>query len=158
MSFRMDVRVEKTLQEGVYVAILQKVEQKETVHGLSLMWTFSVPSSDGAEVVGFSSMSPSTKAKGYGWAAALMGEIDPKTGWGPEDVQEKACRIVPGILDDANGGKKNKVEKVLRASSKAPIVEEEAAPKRDLRDLIRQREENRPGYVAGEDAPPPEEY
>jgi hypothetical protein len=156
----MDVKIEKTLEEGVYPAILRKVDQKETIHGESLMWTFIVPSEGGAEVVGFSSMSPSTKAKGYGWATALMGEIDPKTGWGPEDVEDMPCRIVLGIVEDANGAEKNKVEKVLKASSKATkktIDEEEEIPERDFRDLIRQREENRPGYVAGEDAPLPEE-
>jgi hypothetical protein len=156
----MDVKIERTLEEGVYPATLHRVEQKETVHGESLMWTFIVPSEGGAEVVGFSSMSPSTKAKGYGWAAALMGEIDPRIGWGPEDVQEKACRIVLGIVEDANGGEKNRVEKVLKASSKAEkktTDEEEEIPERDFRDILRQREENRPGYVAGEAVPDPEE-
>jgi hypothetical protein len=157
----MDVKIERTLEEGVYPAILHKVDQKETIHGESLMWTFSVPSEDGAEVVGFSSMSPSTKAKAYTWAAAIMGEIDPKIGWGPEDVEDRACRIVLGIVEDSNGAEKNKVEKVLRASSKATrktIDEEEEIPERDFRALIRQREENRPGYVAGEGMPDPVEY
>ena len=160
MGFRMDVKIEKTLEEGVYPAVLNKVEQKETVHGESLMWTFIVPAEDGAEVVGFSSMSPSTKAKAYTWAAAIMGEIDPKTGWGPEDVEDMPCRIVLGIVEDSNGAEKNKVEKVLKTSStatKKTIDEEEKARKRNFQDIIRQREENRPGYVAGEDEPLPEE-
>ena len=161
MSFRMDVKIEKTLEEGVYPAVLNKVEQKETVHGESLMWTFIVPAEDGAEVVGFSSMSPSTKAKAYTWAAAIMGEIDPKTGWGPEDVEDMPCRIVLGIVEDSNGGEKNKVEKVLKTSSEATkktIDEEEEARKRNFQDIIRQREENRPGYIEGENMPDPVEY
>ena len=160
MSFRMDVKIEKTLEEGVYPAVLNKVEQKETVHGESLMWTFIVPAEDGAEVVGFSSMSPSTKAKAYTWAAAIMGEIDPKTGWGPEDVEDMPCRIVLGIVEDSNGAEKNKVEKVLKTSSTATkkTIDEEEARKRNFQDTIRQREENRPGYVEGEDMPEPVEY
>jgi hypothetical protein len=70
------------------------------------------------------------------------------------------CRIVLGIVEDSNGAEKNKVEKVLKTSStatKKTIDEEEKARKRNFQDIIRQREENRPGYVAGEDEPLPEE-
>ena len=81
MSFRMDVKVEKRLEEGVYHARLVNVEQKETKFGERLMWTFEV-GRESTQVVGFTSMSPSTKAKAYQWAAAIMGEIDPKLGWG----------------------------------------------------------------------------
>ncbi len=115
-SFRMGVKVAKTLEEGIYDAILLDVTQKETIHGKSLMWTFAIPNEDDAEVVGFSSMSPSNKAKAYQWASAIMGEIDPKKGWGPEDVIGGKCRIVLGIVEDANGVEKNKVEKLLKPS------------------------------------------
>lgn len=126
MSFRMDVKVERTLEEGVYKAVLNKVEQKETQFGEKLMWTFLVEAEDGAEVVGFSSMSPSTKAKAYTWAAAIMGEIDPKTGWGPEDVEDMPCRIVLDIVEDSNGTEKNRVTKILKPSLKSSkTVDEE---------------------------------
>src|SRR3712207_7799589 len=42
---------------------------------------------EGVQVVGFTSMSPSTKAKAYQWAVAIMGEIDPKLGWGPRSEE-----------------------------------------------------------------------
>ncbi len=111
MSFRMDVKVEKVLEDGAYDARLVNVEQKETKFGDRLMWTFGV-GEENIEVVGFTSMSPSTKAKAYMWAAAVMGEIDPKLGWGPEDVIGGECVVVLEITEDAQGAEKNKVVKV----------------------------------------------
>jgi hypothetical protein len=111
LSFRMDVNVDKVLDDGAYDAKLVNVEQKETKFGDRLMWTFEVAGED-AEVVGFTSMSPSTKAKAYQWAAAVMGEIDPKLGWGPEDVIGGECIVVLEVAEDAQGTKKNRVVKV----------------------------------------------
>ena len=111
MSFRMDVKVEKILEDGVYDAKLVNVEQKETKFGDRLMWTFEVDG-EGAEVVGFTSMSPSTKAKAYQWAAAIAGEIDPRLGWGPEDLVGGECVVVLEAAEDAQGTEKNKVVKV----------------------------------------------
>jgi hypothetical protein len=103
--------VEKVLDEGAYDAKLVNVEQKETKHGDRLMWTFEVLGED-AEVVGFTSMSPSTRAKAYQWAEAIAGDIDPKLGWGPEDVIGGECVVVLEAVEDAQGTKKNKVVKV----------------------------------------------
>jgi hypothetical protein len=111
MSFRMDVKVEKVLEDGAYGARLVNVEQKETKFGDRLMWTFEVDG-ESAEVVGFTSMSPSTKAKAYQWAAAIAGEIDPKSGWGPEDLIGGECVVVLEAAEDAQGTEKNKVVKV----------------------------------------------
>ena len=111
MSFRMNIRVEKVLEDGAYDAKLVNVEQKETKFGDRLMWTFGV-GEENIEVVGFTSMSPSTKAKAYMWAAAVMGEIDPKLGWGPEDVIGGECIVVLEAAEDAQGTEKNKLVKV----------------------------------------------
>jgi hypothetical protein len=111
MSFRMDVKVEKVLDDGAYDAKLMNVEQKETKFGDRLMWTFEV-GGENTEVVGFTSMSPSTKAKAYQWAVAIAGEIDPKLGWGPEDLIGGECVVVLEAAEDAQGAEKNKVVKV----------------------------------------------
>jgi hypothetical protein len=111
LSFRMDVKVEKVLEDGVYDAKLTNVEQKETKFGERLMWTFEVDG-EGVEVVGWTSMSPSTKAYAYQWASAIGGEIDPKLGWGPEDVIGGECVVVLEVAEDAQGTEKNKVVKV----------------------------------------------
>jgi hypothetical protein len=111
LSFRMDVKVEKVLEDGVYDAKLMNVEQKETKFGERLMWTFEVDG-EGVEVVGWSSMSPSTKAYAYQWASAIGVEIDPKLGWGPEDLIGGECVVVLEVAEDTQGTEKNKVVKV----------------------------------------------
>jgi hypothetical protein len=112
VSFRMDVKMEKVLEDGAYDAKLTNVEPKETKFGDRLMWTFEV-AEENTEVVGFTSMSPSTKAKAYQWAAAIAGEIDPKLGWGAEDLIGGECVVVLEAAEDAQGTDKNKVVKVL---------------------------------------------
>src|SRR5215203_5221672 len=107
----MDVRVDKVLEDGAYDAKLVNVEQKETKFGDRFMWTFEV-AGENTEVVGFTSMSPSNKAKAYQWAAAIMGEIDPKLGWGSEDVIGGECVVVLEAAEDAQGTERNKVVKV----------------------------------------------
>ena len=119
MSFRMDVKVEKVLEDGAYGARLMNVERKETKFGNRLMWTFEV-NGENTEVVGFTSMSPSTKAKAYQWAAAIAGQIDPKVGWGPEDLIGGECVVVLEAAEDAQGTEKNKVVKVKPPRSNKP--------------------------------------
>ena len=122
MSFRMDVRIDEVLEDGSYGAVLQNVEEKETKFGERLMWTFLTHK--GVEVVGFTSMSPSTKANAYVWAKAIMGEVDPMAGWGPEDVIGGRCTVVLGVAEDAQGEEKNKVVRVK------PPREEGSQPKK----------------------------
>ena len=119
MSFRMDVRVDKVLEDGAYDARLVNVERKETKFGNRLMWTFQVDG-ENAEVVGFTSMSPSTKAKAYQWAVAIAGEIDPKHGWGPEDLIGGECVVVLEATEDAHGTEKNKVVNVKPPRTNKP--------------------------------------
>jgi hypothetical protein len=104
----MQVRIDEILVEGAYPAVLENVEEKETKYGRRLMWLFRTLGKS-IEVVGFTSMSPSTRAKAYRWAEAIMGQIDPKVGWGPEDVIGRECVVVLEVAEDAQGFEKNKV-------------------------------------------------
>jgi hypothetical protein len=122
----MDVKVEKVLDDGAYDAKLVNVEQKVTKFGDRLMWTFEV-NGEGAEVVGFTSMSPSTKAKAYQWAAAIAGQIDPKLGWGPEDLIGGECVVVLEAAEDAQGTEKNKVVKVRPQRRNKPAASKSKA-------------------------------
>jgi hypothetical protein len=119
MSFRMDVKVEKVLEDGAYNAKVSNVEQKGTKFGERIMWSFDLPN-EGVQVVGFTSMSPSTKAKAYEWASAIAGEIDPKLGWGPEDLIGGKCVVVLEAAEDAQGIEKNKVVKVKPPRTNKP--------------------------------------
>jgi hypothetical protein len=126
----MDVREDKVLEHGAYPAQVASVEQKETKFGERLMWTFEI-SSENAEVVGFTSMSPSTKAKAYLWAAAIIGGIDPKIGWGPEDVIGGDCTVVLDVAEDAQGTEKNKVVKVKPPRNKSVVAGHQGDPEGD---------------------------
>ncbi len=136
MSFRMGVKVEKVLDDGAYDAKLVNVEQKETKFGDRLMWTFEI-AEENTEVVGFTSMSPSTKAKAYQWAAAIMGEIDPKIGWGPEDLIGGECVVVLEAAEDAQGIEKNKVVKVKpQRKGKTTAADPAREPEEPERDVV----------------------
>jgi hypothetical protein len=115
----MDVKVEKVLEDGAYNAKVSNVEQKGTKFGERIMWSFDLPN-EGVQVVGFTSMSPSTKAKAYEWASAIAGEIDPKLGWGPEDLIGGKCVVVLEAAEDAQGIEKNKVVKVKPPRTNKP--------------------------------------
>jgi hypothetical protein len=122
----MDVKVEKVLEDGNYDAKLVNVEQKETKFGDRLMWTFGVDG-ENTEVVGFTSMSPSTKAKAYQWASVIAGEIDPKLGWGPEDLIGGECIVVLEAAEDAQGIEKNKVVRIKPPRRNKPTTSERDA-------------------------------
>jgi hypothetical protein len=137
VSFRMNVKVEKVLKDGAYDAKLVIVEQKETKFGDRLMWTFEV-AGEQTEVVGFTSMSPSTKAKAYQWASAIMGEIDPKLGWGPEDLIGGECVVVLEAAEDAQGTERNKVVKVKpRKKGRVQAVDPEKDSRGPEGDLVK---------------------
>jgi hypothetical protein len=61
-------------------------------------------------------------ANAYQWAKAIMGEINPHNGWGPEDVEGMACTVVVEVVEDAQGEEKNRVVKVrpTKARSSRP--------------------------------------
>jgi hypothetical protein len=120
LSFRMDVKAEKILKDGAYDAKVFNVEQKETKFGSRIMWTFDLPG-ENTQVVGFTSMSPSTKANAYQWASAIIGEIDPKLGWGPEDLIGGECVVVLEVAEDAQGIQKNRVVKVKPPRKGRPV-------------------------------------
>jgi hypothetical protein len=129
VSFRMDVKVEKLLEGGDYDAKVVNLEQKETKFGDRLMWTLAIDG-ENTEVVGFTSMSPSTRANAYQWAEAIMGEIDPKLGWGPEDLIGGECVVVLEVAEDAQGTKKSKVVKI-KPARKGKVVAIDAAAEPD---------------------------
>ena len=86
MSWHMNVKVDDLVDDGDYEAVLDQIDQIITnfqgEEKERLKWVFRIPDKDDVEIVGFTSMSPSTRAKAYQWAEVLMGDINPKIGWG----------------------------------------------------------------------------
>ena len=107
----MDVRVDRVFEESVYRAILEDGADKETqLFGLRMMWRFRLLDENG-DVVGFTNMSPSIRANAFQWAQAIMGKIDPKVGWGPQDVIGGECIVVLEITEDAQGVRRTRLSR-----------------------------------------------
>ena len=112
MTWKMEVRKDEPAPPGWHEADCRKVEDVDTAFGMRLRWTFSLPKI-AAEVSGWTSMSPSTKARAYGWAEVLNGgPIDPKVGWGPETVEEKRCLVKVEEYRDSKGELRTKVTEI----------------------------------------------
>jgi len=129
LSFTMDIKVERVLEEETFEAVLDRIEEKVVTfageESERLMWVFKVPAEDDVEVVGFTSKSPSTRAKAFTWATALNPKIAERQNWGPHDVVGKHCRVDVGVYKDASGVERNKVEKVRPSKKQVEQAETE---------------------------------
>ena len=112
MTWKMEVRKDEPIPPGWHEGVCRKVEDVDTTFGIRLQWRYWLPKI-GAEVSGWTSMSPSTKARAYGWAEVLNGgPIDPKVGWGPETVEGKHCMVKVEEYKDTKGELRTKVTEI----------------------------------------------
>jgi hypothetical protein len=112
MAWRMDIRKDEPVPPGWYEAECRRAEDVDTPFGLRLRWIFWLRKI-GAEVSGWTSMSPSTRARAYQWAEVMNGSpIDPKDGWGPETVEEKRCWVKVENYRDSKGQLRAKVTEI----------------------------------------------
>jgi hypothetical protein len=129
MSFTMEIKHERVLEEETFEAVLDRIEQKTVAfageESERLMWAFRVPSEDDVEVVGFTSMSPSTRGKAFAWATAINPDIAESKNWGPDDVAGKPCRVDLEVRKDAQGVEKNAVAKVKPTKKQVEVEETE---------------------------------
>jgi hypothetical protein len=119
MTWKMDVRKDEPAPLGWHKAVCLRPEPVETAaFGARFHWRYRLLES-GIEVSGWTSMSPSTRARAYQWAETLNGgPIDPKVGWGPETVEGKRCWVKVEAYKDSKGETRTKVTEI------APIDEE----------------------------------
>ena len=112
MTWKMEVRKDEPVPPGWYEAECRRVEDMDTAFGMRLRWAFWL-AKIGAEVSGWTSMSPSTKARAYQWAEVLNGgAIDPTAGWGPETVEGKRCWVKVEAYKDSKGEPRTKVTEI----------------------------------------------
>src|SRR5215212_5018901 len=107
----MKIRRNTILQPGTHRARLDSIQEKETIHGERLMWSWEELET-GAEVVGFTSLSPSEMANAYKWAVALNPDIANRTSWEFEDVIGRECLLRLEVVQGPQGPK-NKIAEVL---------------------------------------------
>jgi hypothetical protein len=119
MAWKMEVRKEDPVSPGWYEAECRKVQDVDTTFGIRLRWLFWLLKIS-TEVSGWTSMSPSTKARAYGWAEVLNGgPIDPKVGWGPETVEGKRCLVKVEAYKDSKGETRTKVTEIKSIDEKS---------------------------------------
>ena len=112
MPWKMEIRKDDPVPPDWYQAVCRKVEDVDTTYGIRLRWTYWLPKI-GAEVSGWTSMSPSTQARAYNWAEVLNdGPIDPRVGWGPETVEGKRCLVKVEEYRDSKGELRSKVTQI----------------------------------------------
>ncbi len=108
---KMKIQNHNPLDDGHYRFVLNNIEEKETIYGKRLMWLFE-ELEQGAEVVGFTSLSTSTQANAYRWALALNPEIQNQRTWTEGDVVGRECCLKVEIVQGSKGPK-NKIVEVL---------------------------------------------
>jgi hypothetical protein len=112
MGWKMEIRKDEPVPPGWYEAQCRKVEDVDTPFGIRLRWIFWLLKI-GVEVSGWTSMSPSTKARAYQWAEILNGgPIDPKDGWGPETVEGNRGWVKVEAYKDSKGQMRAKVTEI----------------------------------------------
>jgi hypothetical protein len=111
VSWSVTTEKDRILPEGTYRAIVADLEKIDTSFGERIMWKFDVPAED-VTVVGFSSLSASLKSKGARWARAILGIVEDRFNWGPEELKGMPCTITVDVSEDADGYGRNIVEKV----------------------------------------------
>jgi hypothetical protein len=112
LSIRVQIKRDDPLPEGSYKAVLKSMEKKTTSFGERILWLFEVPEHDDAEVAGFTSLSGSTQANAYLWAAALNEDIRSQKDWGSDDVIGRECVLDLAVAEDQKGREKNKILRV----------------------------------------------
>jgi hypothetical protein len=129
VTWKMEVRKDDPAPPGWHEAECRKVEDVDTTYGTRLRWMFGLPKI-GIEVSGWTSMSPSTKARAYQWAQILNGgPIDPKEGWGPETVEGKRCWVKVEEYEDLKGELRTKVTEIK------PIDEDSGGEEADFSEI-----------------------
>ncbi len=115
MSIRSKIKRDDPLHEGSYKAVLKSMEKKTTDFGERILWLFKVPEHNGAEVAGFTSLSGSTQATAFVWAATLNGGIRSQKDWDSDDVIGRECVLDLAVVEDQKGREKDKILRVRPA-------------------------------------------
>ena len=111
-TWKMEVRKDDPAPPGWHKAECRKVEDVDTAFGMRLRWTFWLFKM-GAEVSGWTSMSPSTQARVYEWAEVLnSGPIDPAVGWELETVEGRRCMVKVETYTNSKGELRTKVTEI----------------------------------------------
>lgn len=122
---RIEVKRDEVLEEGTYEATITGLEEHTTDFGDRLMW--KIMTTEGVEVVAWTSFSQSPKGNLVKYATAVLGDVS--SGFDTDDLVGKPCRVLVDVGQDKDGNDKNKVTGI-KAPKKGqkPNAEPEASP------------------------------
>jgi hypothetical protein len=115
LTWNVTTKEDIVLDEGIYAAVVKELKKVETKFGERVLWSFAPAEHVDVTVPGFTSLSPSNKAKAAQWARVILNiPQDQKTvNWGPEELEGKPCRIYVEVSEDSDSFERNIVAKVL---------------------------------------------
>jgi hypothetical protein len=119
LSWDVTTREDIVLEDGIYEAVVSELKKVDTQFGERVLWLFHPNGYDeDVRVPGFTSLSPSNKAKAAKWSRIILNIPKDQTtvNWGPNILEGKPCRIYVEVSEDADGFERNIVSKLLPAS------------------------------------------
>ena len=114
MSFDITFGRVESLPPGIYDAVVDSAELKDTRYGEKILFDFTVPEY-GARIPGWAKPSTHPKSNSYRWSTAINPAIKANGRFRPEDVVGRKCRLELDVYVDSEGDKKNKIVGVLTA-------------------------------------------
>lgn len=117
-------------QEGIYPAVLERIEESAGLYGQYIKWHFMVPNAKGEaiSVSGLTSttFTPHPKCKFHTFASAIRGKpFQDSEVLNTDELLNKRCRVYLVIREIETGGSINNVERVLPEVTSEAVDEEE---------------------------------
>ena len=114
MSFDITFEREEPLPPGIYDAVVDSADLRDTRFGEKILFDFTVPE-HGARVPGWAKPSNHPKSNSYRWSIAINPAVKANGRFRPEDVVGRKCRLELDVYVNSEGDKKNKIVRVLPA-------------------------------------------
>jgi hypothetical protein len=116
MNFRFKATAgQAPLPPGLYAAVLESIEERESANGPYLMWKFTIDHDGRQEMVSApTSMNCGPKAKARQYAEALLGRpMTPGEELEPVALYGAPCQVLLMAVSLDTGGIVNRIERVL---------------------------------------------
>lgn len=115
-------------QEGIFPAVVERLEVQTGQFGEYLRWSFLVPTKQGEAitVTGLTSTIFNNRSKFYSWASAVKRKpFSEGEALDTDTLHNQKCRVYLTIKELDGGGSINQVEKVLPADEDPTFAVEE---------------------------------
>jgi hypothetical protein len=114
MSFDITFGRGEPLPPGIYDAVVDSADLKDTRYGEKILVGWTVPE-HGAKVEDWAKPSSHPKSNCYLWFTTINPSIKATGRVRPEDILSWPCRLELDVYVDSEGSEKNKIVRVLPA-------------------------------------------